>query len=110
MVTIKNIIIFFSNNSLKKSLKIFQKSIDRFKIILYNLKCKLNKASATSAGRTKDMEKTNYIVRGTGYIALLAAVIEQARIDAKKGDTDAELGIEEWADIAAADTNFKIYE
>ena len=56
------------------------------------------------------MEKTNYIVRGTGYIALLAAVIEQARIDAKKGDTDAELGIEEWADIAAADTNFKIYE
>ena len=55
------------------------------------------------------MEK-NYIVRGVGYIALLAAVIEQARLDAKKGDTDAELGIEEWADIAAADTNFKIYE
>ena len=56
------------------------------------------------------MEKTNYIVRGTGYMALLAAVIEQARIDARKGDADAELGIEEWADIAAADTNFKIYE
>ena len=29
------------------------------------------------------MEKTNYIMGGVGYIALLAAIVEQARIDAK---------------------------
>lgn len=56
------------------------------------------------------MEKTNYIVRGTGYMALLAAVIEQAKYDAAKGDADAEKGIEEWADVVAEDANFKLYE
>ena len=56
------------------------------------------------------MEKTNYIMGGVGYIALLAAIVEQARLDAKKGDKDAELGITEWADVVAEDVNFKIYE
>lgn len=56
------------------------------------------------------MEKTNYILGGVGYIALLAAIVEQARIDAKKGDADAEVGIAEWADIAAEDVNFKVWE
>ena len=57
------------------------------------------------------MENTkNYILDGTGYIALLAAIVEQARIDAAKGDKDAKLGIAEWADVVAEDVNFKIYE
>lgn len=56
------------------------------------------------------MDTKNYILGGTGYIALLAAIVEQARIDAAKGDKDAELGIAEWADVVAEDVNFKIYE
>lgn len=56
------------------------------------------------------MEKTNYIMGGVGYIALLAAIVEQARADAKRGDKDAELGIAEWADVVAEDANFNLYE
>ena len=57
------------------------------------------------------MENTkNYILGGTGYLALLAAVVEQARIDAKHGDKDAEKGIEEWANLVAEDVNFNIWE
>ena len=58
------------------------------------------------------MENTakNYILGGVGYLALLAAVVEQARLDAKRGDADAEKGIEEWADVVAADMNFNIWE
>ena len=56
------------------------------------------------------MEKTNYITNGVGYLALLAAVIEQARHDAAKGDADAERGIEEWADVFEEDVNFNMYE
>ena len=63
------------------------------------------------------MEK-NYITRGTGYIALLTAIVEQAREDSKKAlkkgnmkeVEDCEMGISEWADIALEDINFKIYE
>ena len=55
-------------------------------------------------------KKTNYIMGGVGYVALLAAIVEQARLDAEKGDKDAELGIAEWADVVAEDVNFKIYE
>ena len=58
----------------------------------------------------KTAENKNYIMGGVGYIALLAAVIEQAKLDAAKGDADAEKGIEEWADIVAEDANFKLYE
>lgn len=75
--------------------------------------------------------KKNYIVRGVGYIALLSAIIEQANEDiatekarlehnlinsgydtdcSKNAIKDIEAGIKEWADIAAADINFKIYE
>lgn len=53
---------------------------------------------------------TNYIMGGVGYMALLAAIVEQARIDANKGDKDAEVGIAEWADIALEDVNFKVWE
>ena len=56
------------------------------------------------------MEKTNYIMGGVGYVALLAAIIEQARVDAKKGDADAEIGIAGWANIAAEDVNFRVWE
>lgn len=57
------------------------------------------------------MENTkNYILGGAGYLALLAAVVEQARIDAKHGDKDAEKGIEEWANLVAEDVNFNIWE
>ena len=64
------------------------------------------------------MENKNYIMGGVGYTALLAAVIEQARDDEakalKRGDmdevADCEAGIKAWADVAAADINFKIYE
>lgn len=55
------------------------------------------------------MEKTSYILNGVGYTALLAAVIEQARKDAKK-DPDALKGIEEWKEVVESDINFKIYE
>ena len=64
------------------------------------------------------MEKTNYITRGTGYTALLAAIIEQAREDIKKatkrGDalevTDALNGIAEWREEVESNLNFKVYE
>lgn len=60
------------------------------------------------------MEKTNYILNGVGYTALLAAVVEQARHDAKsKNKADAEdamRGIKEWQDVVESDINFKIYE
>lgn len=57
------------------------------------------------------MENTNnYILNGVGYTALLAAVVEQARHDASKGDTDALKGIEEWREVVESDINFKIYE
>lgn len=49
-------------------------------------------------------ENANYIVRGVGHVALLAAIVEQARKDAKgKNEADAEdakKGIEEWAKLA----------
>ena len=56
-----------------------------------------------------------YITRMDGYMGLMAAIVEQARHDAKVAKTDAErmdaeMGIAEWAEIAAADINFKIYE
>ena len=61
------------------------------------------------------MKNTNYITKTTGYLGLMAAIVEQARHDAMTAKTeaerkDAEAGIKEWADIAAADINFKIYE
>ena len=73
----------------------------------------------------------NYITRGTGYIALLAAIIEQANEDLEaerkglealkamgKPDTEChgsaikaiEADIKAWRDIVEADINFKIYE
>ena len=63
------------------------------------------------------MEK-NYITRGVGYVALLAAVVEQAREDikkaTKKGDTaevdDCQKGIAEWASEVESNLNFKLYE
>lgn len=63
------------------------------------------------------MEK-NYITRGVGYVALLAAVVEQAREDAKKARkkgnmavvTDCEKGISEWANVVESNLNFKLYE
>lgn len=58
--------------------------------------------------------ENNYITGGVGYIALLAAIIEQARKDAngknEKDARDAERGISEWADVAMEDINFKCYE
>lgn len=61
------------------------------------------------------MKNTTYITMASGYMGLMAAIVEQARHDAKVAKTenerkDAEAGIKEWADIAAADINFKIYE
>lgn len=53
---------------------------------------------------------TNYIMGGVGYLALLAAIVEQARADARKGDADAEKGIAEWAEIFEEDANFNLYE
>ena len=55
-------------------------------------------------------KNTNYILNGVGYTALLAAVVEQARNDAAKGDTDALKGINEWKEVVESDINFKIYE
>lgn len=58
--------------------------------------------------------ENNYITRGTGYMALLAAIVEQARHDAKGKNeidaADAELGIKEWQNVALEDVNFKCYE
>ena len=58
------------------------------------------------------MENTNknYILNGVGYTALLAAVVEQARNDAQRGDADALKGIEEWRNVVESDINFKLYE
>lgn len=58
------------------------------------------------------MENTNknYILNGVGYTALLAAVVEQARNDAQRGDADALKGIEEWKNVVESDINFKLYE
>lgn len=58
------------------------------------------------------MENTNknYILNGVGYTALLAAIVEQARNDAQRGDADALKGIEEWKEVVESDINFKIYE
>ena len=63
------------------------------------------------------MEKT-YITRGTGYVALLAAVVEQAREDIKKATKkgnlaeveDAKRGIAEWASEVESNLNFRLYE
>ena len=63
------------------------------------------------------MEK-NYITRGVGYVALLAAVVEQAKEDAKKARkrgniievADCEKGIAQWAAEVESNFNFKIYE
>lgn len=62
------------------------------------------------ANNTNTTATNNYIMGGVGYMALLAAIVEQARIDANKGDKDAEVGIAEWADIALEDVNFKVWE
>ena len=58
------------------------------------------------------MENTNknYILNGVGYMALLAAIVEQARNDAQRGDADALKGINEWKEVVESDINFKIYE
>ena len=60
------------------------------------------------------MEKTGYILNGVGYTALLAAVVEQARHDAKgkneKDAKDAMRGIKEWQEVVESDINFRIYE
>lgn len=64
------------------------------------------------------MKRTNYITRGVGYTALLAAVIEQANEDAKKTTKrgniteaeDALAGIAEWKDEVESNLNFKVYE
>ena len=60
------------------------------------------------------MDNTGYILSGTGYTALLAAIVEQARHDAKssnKADAmDAMQGIKEWQDVVESNINFKIYE
>ena len=53
---------------------------------------------------------TNYIMNGVGYTALLAAVVEQARHDAARGDADALKGINEWKEVVESNINFKIYE
>lgn len=55
-------------------------------------------------------ENTNYIMNGVGYTALLAAVVEQARHDAARGDADALKGINEWKEVVESNINFKIYE
>lgn len=58
------------------------------------------------------MENTNknYILNGVGYTALLAAIVEQARNDAQRGDADALKGINEWKEVVESDINFKLYE
>ena len=55
-------------------------------------------------------ENRNYILNGVGYTALLAAVVEQARYDAERGDADALKGIDEWREVVESDINFKLYE
>ena len=62
------------------------------------------------------MENTNnYILGGTGYAALLAAIVEQARkdsINSKSAEdrADALKGIEEWKAEVESNLNFKVYE
>lgn len=57
---------------------------------------------------------TNYITKATGYIGLLAAIVEQARHDAKSKNpveaADAEKGIKEWQNVLTESINFKVYE
>lgn len=55
-------------------------------------------------------KNTKYILNGVGYTALLAAIVEQARNDAQRGDADALKGINEWKEVVESDINFKIYE
>ena len=60
----------------------------------------------------------NYITRGVGYVALLAAVVEQAKEDAKKARkrgnmievADCEKGIAQWAAEVESNLNFNLYE
>jgi hypothetical protein len=57
---------------------------------------------------------TNYITKTNGYVGLLAAIVEQARHDAKSKNlieaADAEKGIKEWQNILTESINFKVYE
>ena len=58
---------------------------------------------------------TNYILGGTGYTALLAAIVEQARYDATHSKNpvevaDALAGIAEWKEEVESNLNFKVYE
>ena len=57
------------------------------------------------------METTGYITKGAGYIALLSAIIEQAKHDAQsKNAADAKRGIKEWQNEVLEDINFNCYE
>lgn len=60
------------------------------------------------------METTGYITKGAGYIALLSAIIEQAKHDAQSKDAadaaDAKRGIKEWQNEVLEDINFNCYE
>ena len=58
---------------------------------------------------------TNYILGGTGYTALLAAIVEQAKYDVthskKPADVaDALAGIADWKEEVESNLNFKVYE
>ena len=58
---------------------------------------------------------TNYILGGTGYTALLAAIVEQAKYDSTHSKdpadvADALAGIAEWKEEVEANLNFKVYE
>jgi hypothetical protein len=58
---------------------------------------------------------TNYILGGTGYTALLAAIVEQAKYDATHSKdpadvADALAGIAEWKEEVESNLNFKVYE
>ena len=55
-------------------------------------------------------KNTKYILNGVGYTALLAAIVEQARNDAQRGDADSLKGINEWKEVVESDIHFKIYE
>lgn len=58
---------------------------------------------------------TNYILGGTGYTALLAAIVEQAKYDATHSKDSADVadalaGIAEWKEEVESNLNFKVYE
>ncbi len=58
---------------------------------------------------------TNYILGGTGYTALLAAIVEQAKYDAAHSKNEADradalAGIAEWKGEVESNLNFKVYE